>query len=281
METVICYFCNVKSEDWRRNLFEVKSQHSGSPIAFFVNKFLGECQSHRSVSEESNCICVECLQKIEEYDWLCTMAKRFESELREVLLKTESSCSDTSNFQKIEEIDVNVDTRRNEFFSVKWEDSIRSPQNVESEQIIESFPNKAVYENVTNSTESRLENEINGDKDSDLEYESGEGGSDSDYTPETKSHKKVKMIRKPVIRTKLEAINTKSTRVGRPAECTYTCSECMAPFNTKRELIVIFIYEMLSILSLLVINFYNFSYTAAGIESKSCQNSDARNAFIH
>lgn len=89
METVICYICGAESDVWRSNLLEVKSQHSHSPITFFINKFLGGFESQRNVIDTTNNICMGCLQRIDEYDLSCVIAEQIEKELHEILLKTE------------------------------------------------------------------------------------------------------------------------------------------------------------------------------------------------
>lgn len=86
----ICYVCNSKSKFFTRNLNEIKSKHSATPIVEFVRRFVKDYETQRNVANEFNCICNICLSKIYAYDWTCMKAKEQETELRCMLLKTES-----------------------------------------------------------------------------------------------------------------------------------------------------------------------------------------------
>lgn len=90
MMDVICYVCNEETSDWHRNLMEIKSKHSKTPIVQFIVKFLADYVSQRNINNESNCICSECLNRIQSYDWMCVKIKEQENELRTLILKTES-----------------------------------------------------------------------------------------------------------------------------------------------------------------------------------------------
>lgn len=85
----ICYICNERSTDFRRNFAEVKSQHTQTPIADFVNSILADFNSERNVDDASNCICTECLKRIDDYDLSCQQAIEQEAELRHLLFSTE------------------------------------------------------------------------------------------------------------------------------------------------------------------------------------------------
>lgn len=88
---VICYICYNKTKNFSQNLTEIKSKHSHTPIAEFVSKFLDGYPTNRNLHHQLNCICNECLSKIYAYDWTCIKAKEQEAELRNILLKTEST----------------------------------------------------------------------------------------------------------------------------------------------------------------------------------------------
>ena len=88
---VICYVCNEQTDDWRRNFTELKSQHSNTPIVDFLKRFLDDFKSPRSIENESNCICAKCLDRIDDYDWLCVSCSEKEKELKELLWATEKS----------------------------------------------------------------------------------------------------------------------------------------------------------------------------------------------
>lgn len=90
--TIKCFVCHVKTDDWRNDLHGLKSQHSNTFVTDFIKKILGDYNSKRNIDDESNCICVDCLNRFEEYDWTCTMAKHYEKELYDLLVKTDALC---------------------------------------------------------------------------------------------------------------------------------------------------------------------------------------------
>lgn len=85
-----CFVCHVKTDDWRNDLRGLKSQHSCTFVTEFIKNILGDFNLMRSIDDETNCICADCLNRFEEYDWTCTMAKQYEKELYDLLVKTES-----------------------------------------------------------------------------------------------------------------------------------------------------------------------------------------------
>lgn len=91
-ETLKCFVCHMKTDDWRNELDGLKSQHSSTFITDFIKNILGDFETKRNVDDRSNCICVDCLNRFEEYDWTCTMAKQYEKELYDLLVHTESLC---------------------------------------------------------------------------------------------------------------------------------------------------------------------------------------------
>lgn len=60
-----CFVCNIKTDDWRNNLNGLKSQHSNTSIVDFIKQILGDFKSMRHIEDETNCICDDCLNKIE------------------------------------------------------------------------------------------------------------------------------------------------------------------------------------------------------------------------
>lgn len=95
MDPQNCYICNATSVFYSRNLFKTKSKYSETRICEFVRKFLGNYPSEReylaiSNSESEHCVCIECLNKIDEYDLACMTSKRLEKELRDILVHTET-----------------------------------------------------------------------------------------------------------------------------------------------------------------------------------------------
>lgn len=91
MDGVIkCFVCHVKTDDWRNELQGLRSQHSSSFVTDFIKIILGDFNLMKNIDDESNCICADCLNRFEEYDWTCTMARQYEKELYDLLVKTES-----------------------------------------------------------------------------------------------------------------------------------------------------------------------------------------------
>lgn len=67
MDAVVikCFVCNIKTDDWRNGLNGLKSQHSDTSIVDFIKQILGDFKSMRNIEDEMNCICGDCLNKIE------------------------------------------------------------------------------------------------------------------------------------------------------------------------------------------------------------------------
>lgn len=85
----ICYFCDKESTYPCPKIAINKSQHTRTPIVDFVRNFLGDFHSSRNIDDESNCICFECLNQIDEYDRMRQQVSDQESKLRDLLLATE------------------------------------------------------------------------------------------------------------------------------------------------------------------------------------------------
>lgn len=103
----ICYMCNKESSDCQRNLADIKSQHTETPISDLIKRILGDFMPLRKIDDKSNCICVECLQQFNDYDWMCQQVIEQESRLRDLLL----TCEPKQQFDiKEEPIEINADT---------------------------------------------------------------------------------------------------------------------------------------------------------------------------
>lgn len=87
----ICYICNNVTKHFHQNLTKIKSTHSKTVISDFVRRFLGNFLSHRTIDNESNCICGQCLKQIDAFDLTSIKAAKQEEELRNLLLSTELS----------------------------------------------------------------------------------------------------------------------------------------------------------------------------------------------
>lgn len=235
MDLTICYICNLKADEWQNNLSELKSQHSRSPIKFFINKFLGGFESSRNVDDESNSICMGCLQRIDEYDLSCVIAEQTEKELQELLLKTEHFyVEEQKKIHEIEELNVDCEPR----------DIQTKPMNDDSDEA------------KTDSDDGDVDNaESDSDFKCEIKSESSEDeGDDLEFVPAGKSEmgkdvfiqvQKKRLGEKALSKlTKLSEEGTyrvRTGRRGRPADQPhYECSDCPMRFRIKRDLIVSF-----------------------------------------
>lgn len=110
MDITKCFVCHVKTDDWRNDLNGLKSQHSCTLVTDFIKNILGEFNLMRNINDESNCICTDCLNRFEEYDWTCTMAKQYEKELYDLLVKTDELCRSAPKEDAVV-IDVDAETK--------------------------------------------------------------------------------------------------------------------------------------------------------------------------
>lgn len=184
MTSSTCYVCNMETGEYRQSLYELQSQHSATSIAEFIKRFLGDFHTQRNISDESNCICVECLQKIDEYDWACVMAKRFKSELRKILIKTETffinelkSKNDDKTFYLSNELELKDSQTIN--FSYFDENRIDVSASRSNESLLEELSNKSQI----NEADSDEEWKNRDDSDSAFEIKS-ERDSDDEYIPQ-------------------------------------------------------------------------------------------------
>lgn len=86
----ICYVCSKESADFRRNFAKTRTQCTNTPISRLIRIFLGDFESVRNVDDESNCICVECLQQFDNYDRICQHAVEQKTKLRDLLWSSEA-----------------------------------------------------------------------------------------------------------------------------------------------------------------------------------------------
>lgn len=90
MMEIKCYVCNSATDDWSSNLIGLKSQHSNILITDLLKNVLNGFQSMRNIHDQLNCICIDCLSKIEEYNRMYLRAKQCEKELYDILVQTEN-----------------------------------------------------------------------------------------------------------------------------------------------------------------------------------------------
>lgn len=147
MDPQICYICAVTSVFYSRNLFKTKSKHSETRIYDFICKFLGKSPSGLRLTatnnDNDNCVCIECLSKIDEYDLASITARRVEAELRDLLLHAESSIYQES--KGIFAVDAsNVGQNENDEYFV---------QAIETIDVLEQFKVEKSYQEPTESEE--------------------------------------------------------------------------------------------------------------------------------
>lgn len=94
-ENRTCFICNTTASESYVNLYETVTSHSNTPVYDFVWKFLGDKPSIRDDSIDGananwSSLCLQCFNKINEYDLACETAGRLEEELRWELSQTEA-----------------------------------------------------------------------------------------------------------------------------------------------------------------------------------------------
>lgn len=86
----VCFLCNMGSDDCEGNIDQLKSQHSETPIVEIIKKFYRDLAPRRIIADETNFICVDCIIRINEYDYACEMAQRIENDFYDLLVKGEN-----------------------------------------------------------------------------------------------------------------------------------------------------------------------------------------------
>lgn len=170
MDPQNCYICNATSVFYSRNLFKTKSKYSETRICEFIRKFLGNYPSERECvtinnSENEHCVCIDCLNKIDEYDLAAMTAKRVERELRDILLHTEALFFKQSKVINTEELYVT---------------------SIETIDTIDDFKEECF--DVDCDTESMLK--------SDPESYKAESESDDDYIPPNSKKSQQRLVNK-------------------------------------------------------------------------------------
>lgn len=90
-----CFICNTRTSESYVSMHESVTTHSNAPIYDYVWNFLNDKPSVRDDSTDAansnwNLICMECYNKINQYDFACVTATRLEKELRDELALTEA-----------------------------------------------------------------------------------------------------------------------------------------------------------------------------------------------
>lgn len=173
MTSSICYVCDAET-DWRCDFSKIKSQHSNTPIQKLLQRFLGDFKSERDLEDESNRICIECITKIDEYDWSYVMMIEREKAIRNILLKTEKlyvnrSANQKDNEPTIHKISVDNGVKINDYDEEKKID----PDHL-------ATINEPELSEGTNESNIALVDLKPGDSNSDCD---GKSESDEDYIP--------------------------------------------------------------------------------------------------
>ncbi|XP_055308913.1 gastrula zinc finger protein xFG20-1-like isoform X2 [Sitodiplosis mosellana] len=109
MTKEVCFICNTESDDlWKMN--EVSSQHTNTPIVELLKEILGVFDIKRTIDCESNCICSDCFNRLEEYDWACDIAKKREKDISDTFLKTETLYPKLGESKTIENVSKKIDS---------------------------------------------------------------------------------------------------------------------------------------------------------------------------
>ncbi|XP_055305996.1 zinc finger protein 2-like isoform X2 [Sitodiplosis mosellana] len=131
---VACYVCNKNSTIYQLNLTEIKSNHSGKRVCDFIKQLTRDFATTRDVEDESNCICLECLQNVLVYDRACVEAEKQEKKLIELLLATEKSLSERRFEIKVEK---DVDVCHTESVFVEENHGLaREPEQIEEDDVV-------------------------------------------------------------------------------------------------------------------------------------------------
>lgn len=85
----VCFLCNLGSDNCEGNIDQLKCQHSGIPIVEIIKKFYRNLTPRRIIADETNFICVECIIRINEYDYAFETMQRIENDFHDLLVKGE------------------------------------------------------------------------------------------------------------------------------------------------------------------------------------------------
>lgn len=85
-----CYVCdNEINTTVQRSVFDIKSRHSGKPIAELLKRLQNGDGTLRAHSASNACVlCDECIEKINAYDEAYQLAERIEKQLKEMIVRT-------------------------------------------------------------------------------------------------------------------------------------------------------------------------------------------------
>lgn len=248
--------------DWRNDFSKIKTQHSKTAIVELLRKFLGDFETKRDLKNESNRICIECITKIDEYDWTCVLMLNREKELRKILLRTEKLYAE----RKLSGISGNGENHNSSAIDSEseWADpecgGIREPK-IEIEEIetnsgnsLNEFTNQPENELIKNSDSDGDFDAPNDDEyDDDDDSENDNNSDDGDYDPPTslgtdqskrqRSSKRTyqKMVDNSIGEDEAEGKGKRGRKKGQKnsgLRFSAKCSECEQEFKSANSFMV-------------------------------------------
>lgn len=110
---IICYICNKTANEWCKNFPKRRLKSSKLTISDIIKRIVRNVTVQRDIDAESNCLCMQCLKDIQEYDSMCVSLEQKEKNLRKLILATNKTW--TSNGQnRNEQVDEDLPTSTNE-----------------------------------------------------------------------------------------------------------------------------------------------------------------------
>lgn len=144
----ICYLCNENVTllvPSNQNFVHIHTNHTKTRLSDLLKRFLGDFESSRNIENDSNSICDECLQKIDDYDCINFEAIQHEANLRALLLSTEAKFLENTEQQFVR---YNDDENMNEDSS-----DDRKPQLPSSTEFIDADCNAEHSSSESNARE--------------------------------------------------------------------------------------------------------------------------------
>lgn len=124
MEELPCLICTVTTASYLRNFTKLNSEHSKTSVLEFLRVICGDDDFHTAADvngEDAECeqsiICMECMEKINDYDAACIIKERIEREFRVNLQRSRALHRNVESpkvievkIENIEDIEDIVDT---------------------------------------------------------------------------------------------------------------------------------------------------------------------------
>lgn len=92
----------------------MKSKYSKTRICDFITRWLGDNPSKRvngfsATPDDNSCVCVDCVNRINEYDVMYTTAQQIDKELRDTFMRTESLAYVEPKIEPNDEVDKGIE----------------------------------------------------------------------------------------------------------------------------------------------------------------------------